>query len=1393
MFTLNTSDHDSKPRIECDKKVFNMPDWRRGDRARLSFLFPVAVERMSSKGNPGAKSGEKGNAKTGSAKSTGKEGAKSTGNNAKATGKSSGAKSTSSGSAKASSSSSHSSNNSNSKTQPNNHGKDSSPRPPAPKKTSKPAKPKFEAAVSSSSKKQADNFEMYGDDISVEVTKGNSRQQALGRRPRMRKVSPTIRKATVGISGNFQDRLLKILKSSPWSPLTTLEPSASPTLEENIAYFVNDLGFRRFEVLQALQYAKNHTQLALEWLAIHVPNEYLPTGFRSAAAAAKIQVMDISSAAHQRKRMARRLESYGFLKSQSQRELEITEDNETLALCNLLESFLTADAVSTMRRVRRETPEMSPEYIAELQEMRDSEIEMLKSIMGEEGEISKVSDSLIKITLPITVRPQGGDPKNINIKLEVHIPADNHYPHELPLFGMQCDEYKSEVIYAFTRKLVVEANQNAGMQLIYTVITWIQQTAPRTLPSLAKTFEDPEKCADAHTKYGKTLKESAMEKEALKQVKKDIKNSSAESTSSSAANAEENESSEDVTKLMEALKSLNMVTIEEMDAQIEKPKPRSAAEQKRVEEKSKQLADTLNTKRSEDAYRKMLAARSQLPAFQYRTQVLDLLATSKGPVALISGATGCGKTTQVAQILMDDMIDRGLGGECNILVTQPRRLSAVSVAERVAAERCESIGETVGYSIRLEAKRSESTQILFMTTGVLLRRLQSDPLLKNVSHVIVDEVHERDLNSDFLLIILKKVIERRAKFGMESNSAFGGIKLILMSATLNAANFAAYFNDCPTLEIPGRTFPVQSWFLEDAIEHCKYTLDARSPYATGGRKFKLYEGYSVQTSNVMAILNRKKINYELIWKMVDHVFEKYANVEGGILVFLPGMAEISQFIDTLSSSSQHSRKMTILPLHSSLSTEQQQKVFKKAPHGTRKVVVSTNVAETSVTVEDIVFVIDSCKVKETRYDGNVESLVEDWTSKASIRQRMGRAGRVRAGFCWSLVSTSRHVHLPDFQEPEIRRVPLDSLVLTIRVLKMGNPKDFLKLALDPPSEASVQSAVKELQDINALDEKEHLTPLGYHLGSLPVAPKIGKMLIYASIFKCLSPILTICAALSDRAPFNSTVDNRDDAEDAKSSWDLEDGYSDHLAIVRAYDAWEAVCAKGSDNSFCRENFLSKPTLINMRDLRKQFREILKSAGFAHALSYAKEKTMTREEKEAMRKAPGGDDANSADLKIVKAILCAGLYPNIAHLRPIFDTSGGITSTRIVTRDGEEVFIHPSSILAKMKKFPGNFLVFHDRVKTSRIFLRDVTVISNYSALLFGGKIEVYPEDQVLEIDDWISFQASGREAILLSKLRQEIDKLLLEKVADTTVDISNKPLTSLAVSLLKSEADMHVI
>lgn len=378
----------------------------------------------------------------------------------------------------------------------------------------------------------------------------------------------------------------------------------------------------------------------------------------------------------------------------------------------------------------------------------------------------------------------------------------------------------------------------------------------------------------------------------------------------------------------------------------------SADAKAKQSEKSLKLREQfMETQNTNKKYQSMQNQRRKLPSYEMRDQVMDTILANQ--VVLISGATGCGKTTQVGQFILDDMVSRGRGAECNIICTQPRRLAATGVAARVADERAEKLGSTVGYSIRLETVRSEETRLLFVTTGVLLRRLQSDAWLEGISHLILDEVHERDLNSDFLLIILRELVKKRTD-----------IKLILMSATLNADVFADYFGNCPVLNIPGRTFPVQEFYLEDALNQSDYVLAENSPYAKQGKTgppqqslAKKFAQFPPRVIKALENMDHKKINYELIEKLVVYICDAYKNDDGAILIFLPGLAEISTLLDLLQNSGDLRRRvgtsarLRILPLHSSLSTEQQQQIFERPPSGVRKIILSTNIAETSITVD----------------------------------------------------------------------------------------------------------------------------------------------------------------------------------------------------------------------------------------------------------------------------------------------------------------------------------------------------------------------------------------------------------------------------------------------------------
>lgn len=456
-----------------------------------------------------------------------------------------------------------------------------------------------------------------------------------------------------------------------------------------------------------------------------------------------------------------------------------------------------------------------------------------------------------------------------------------------------------------------------------------------------------------------------------------------------------------------------------------------------------------------------------------KSHILELIGGSQ--VVVISGETGCGKSTQVPQFLIDqyfaELSAHNDFASCKniqpvqIICTQPRRLTAIAIAERVANERCERVGNVIGYQIRLENKISNATRLTFCTTGLLLRRLQSDPMLDGISHIIVDEVHERSEESDFLLLILKELLAKRPN-----------LRVILMSATLNATIFSDYFRDTPVLDIPGRTFGVEQYFLEDILQRTRYALELDSrfsrhlskdeyqqleenledvlisnscpPNKLKDERLSLVEmcarycDYSRGVCRTLFQLDPMRINTELIETVLRHIIGEATDwpQEGTILVFLPGLGEIQTVHEALCDSSVFSpqaNRFVIVPLHSTLTNEEQALVFKKAPVGKRKIVLTTNIAETSITIDDCVFVIDCGQMKEKRFDSNknMESLDLTWVSRANALQRKGRAGRVMPGICVHLYTRHRFAnHFLAQPVPEIKRVPLDQLLLRIKTL-----------------------------------------------------------------------------------------------------------------------------------------------------------------------------------------------------------------------------------------------------------------------------------------------------------------------------------------------------------------------
>jgi ATP-dependent RNA helicase DHX36 len=405
----------------------------------------------------------------------------------------------------------------------------------------------------------------------------------------------------------------------------------------------------------------------------------------------------------------------------------------------------------------------------------------------------------------------------------------------------------------------------------------------------------------------------------------------------------------------------------------------------------------------------------------------------------------------------------------------------------------------------LEGIKGKDTHLLFCTSGILLRRLLSDRNLNGVTHVFVDEIHERGMNEDFLLIVLKDLLSRRRD-----------LRLILMSATLNAELFSSYFGGAPTIHIPGFTYPVRAHFLEDILERTGYKLTSSNQLDDYGQdkvwktqrqllprkrknqittlvedalKTSSFETYGSRTRDSLSNWNPDCIGFNLIEAVLCHICRKERS--GAVLVFMTGWDDISCLKDQLKAHPLlgDPNRVLLLACHGSMATAEQRLIFEKPPPNVRKIVLATNMAEASITINDIVFVVDCGKAKETTYDAlnNTPCLLPSWISKASARQRRGRAGRVQPGECYHLYPRCVYDAFADYQLPELLRTPLNSLCLQIKSLQVGSIGEFLSAALQPPAPLAVQNAVEFLKMIGALDENENLTDLGtsiLHFGSL---------------------------------------------------------------------------------------------------------------------------------------------------------------------------------------------------------------------------------------------------------------------------------------------------------------------
>lgn len=623
--------------------------------------------------------------------------------------------------------------------------------------------------------------------------------------------------------------------------------------------------------------------------------------------------------------------------------------------------------------------------------------------------------------------------------------------------------------------------------------------------------------------------------------------------------------------------------------------------------------------------------RESLPVYRFRSELIK--AVHANQLLIVVGDTGSGKTTQVTQYLAE----AGFANNGIIGCTQPRRVAAMSVAKRVAEEVGCQLGEEVGYTIRFEDCTSPSTKIKYMTDGMLQREVLVDPDLKRYSVIMLDEAHERTIATDVLFALLKKTLKRRPD-----------LKVIVTSATLDADKFSAYFNECPIFSIPGRTFPVE----------VMYSREPESDY----------------------------LDAALVTVMQIHLTEP----PGDILLFLTGQEEIDTsceiLFERMKALGPSVPELIILPVYSALPSEMQSRIFDPAPPGSRKVVIATNIAETSITIDHIYYVIDPGFVKQNAYDPKLgmDSLVVTPISQAQAKQRSGRAGRTGPGKCFRLYTEAafQSEMLPT-SIPEIQR---QNLSHTILMLKAMGINDLLHFDfMDPPPTNTMLTALEELYALSALDDEGLLTRLGRKMADFPMEPGLAKVLIAAVDLHCSDEILSIVAMLSLPTVFYRPKEKQSQADQKKAKF--HDPHGDHLTLLNVYNSWKQ---NKYASPWCFENFIQARSMRRAKDVRDQLVKIMER--YKHAIVSC------------------GRDTNR-----VRQALCSGFFRNSARKDP---QEGYKTLV-----EGTPVSLHPSSALFGKQ---AEWVVYHTLVLTSREYMHCTTTIEpKWYVLLRPCGITVY--------------------------------------------------------------------
>lgn len=674
----------------------------------------------------------------------------------------------------------------------------------------------------------------------------------------------------------------------------------------------------------------------------------------------------------------------------------------------------------------------------------------------------------------------------------------------------------------------------------------------------------------------------------------------------------------------------------------------------------------------------------------------------------------------------------------------------------------------VGFAIRLESQITAQTRLVYATTGIVMRMLEGSNELGGISHLVLDEVHERSIDSDFLLIVLRKVLVKRPD-----------LKVILMSATVDAQRFSSFLNYAPVLNVPGRTFPVETRYLEDAIEETHF-----SPTASTSGKYEDDDGdvdcivataktslsadilqeYSSDACNALLKFDEYRVNYELILKLLIHIatVEGYAFYSKAILVFLPGIAEIRRLNDMLAGHQTFRNGWYVHALHSTIATDEQERAFLVPPSGTRKIVLATNIAETGITIPDVTCVIDTGKHKEMRFDERrqLSRLIEVFISRANAKQRRGRAGRVQKGLCFHLFTKNRHDSImPEEQTPEMLRLSLQDLVLRVKICKLGSIEQTLSEALDPPLPKNIRRAIDSLIDVKAITITEDLTALGRQLARLPLDVFLGKLVLLGSTFGCLDAMLTIAAILSSKSPFSAPMGARSQMDTVRLAF--RKGGSDLLTVYNAYCAWRRICSTNAmpEHLFCRKNFLNTQTLSNIEDLKGQLTTALADAGFLE-LNDAEKASLNRvrhySRKRSFVEIPERYNTNNDNDLILNSVIAWSFYPKLL-------SRAGKGWKNIA--NNQAVSLHPTSVNKGMDR-PPQWLSFYHIMQSSNKFYNahETSPVEEFAVALVCGEAEFKMYSGVIVIDgNRIRFSLDDwRTMLAIRALRTQIRQIMAQ-------------------------------